>query len=232
MVESAVALLNEALGLFRKVGDRMSEASCLNSLGIVARNQNDLDRAEELLSQSASIRREIGDQAGTAGSLDNLGIVAVDRGDLDRAQRLFEESITIDRARGDEWGVACALGSLGVVHLERGKLEEAHTAVERALRTFDRIGDLDGAVETMEALAGVDAAAGRSLRAARLGGAIDAIRRRVGIPLSPVDRIHWERWLERPRRELGDDFEGAWAEGTEMTTEQAISYALGESTLK
>ncbi|MDQ4058597.1 MAG: hypothetical protein M3124_05685, partial [Actinomycetota bacterium] len=89
------------------------------------------------------------------------------------------------------------------------------------------LGDLDGVAEAIEGLAGLAVAEERFVRAARLGGAADSLRRTLGIPLPEVDRVRLDGWLEEPRDRLGgEDFNAAWAEGAGMTTEQAIAYAL------
>ena len=226
-LSTAAQLFDQALALYRDSGDRVGEAACLNSLGVVARCEHDFERAEELLTASVAIRRDLGNRLETSTALNNLGIVALDRGDLDMAQRLFEEIIPLDLARGDDWGVTCTRASLSVVHLQRGVLELARPMMFDVMQAFVDLGDLDGASDAMEALAGLAAHEGQPLRAARVAGAADCLRRRLGIPLASVDRLRLDRCLERPRDELGQErFSDAWAEGAEMTTEQAIDYTL------
>ncbi|MBA3431029.1 MAG: tetratricopeptide repeat protein [Actinobacteria bacterium] len=228
--DRASELFEEALVSFRQRGDRTGEAACLNSLGIVARSRGDFETAQELMAASVAIRREIGDVEIPAG-LSNLGIVYLDQGDLGRAQQLFEEAIGLDRQRGDAWGAACTTIGIGVVHLERGDVVAARSVIQGALLELDELGDLDAAAECIEALAGVAAREGLMTRAARLAGAVDALRRDLGIPPAPPDRARLERWLEGAVAELGGQgFETAWAEGAEMTADQAINHALERST--
>jgi predicted ATPase/class 3 adenylate cyclase len=224
--ERARELFEEALAYFRKSGDRAGEAACLNSLGIVARSLEDVNAAEELFDAATALRRELGDVSGTASALGNLGLVAIDRGDLDRAERLLEETLELDRTRGDEWGIACTLSNLGIVHMKRRNFPAAEKAIVDALTGFEDMGDLDGVAETIEGIAELAAARADAERAARLASAADALRRSVGIPLAPIDGARFQRWLEGPRRALGDEaFEKAWSEGAEMTPGQAIEYA-------
>jgi predicted ATPase len=225
-LESARELFEEALAYFRTTDDRAGQASCLNSLGIVARSLKDVDAAEELFEASVALRRGLGNVSGTASSLGNLGITAIDRGNLDRAEQLLEEALKIDRARGDEWGIACTLSNLGVVHIERGEFSASEKVIGDALRGFKDMGDSDGVAGTIENLAGLAAARNDPQRAARLAGAADSLRRSVSIPLSPIDQARLDRWLDGPRRSLGDKaFDKAWSEGAEMTQGQAIEFA-------
>ena len=226
-LDRARELFEQALDSCRARGDRFTEAACLNSLGVVARSRQDLDAAERFLSASVELRREIGDQAGVSASLSNLGVLYADRGDSAAAIRFLEEAMELDRQLGDEWGLACTANNLGVVYLEHGDLGRAAALVREGLERFEQQGELDGITESIGALACVASAQGHAVRAARLGGACQAKRVALGMPLPTADQVRLERALSRPRAELGDAaFEAARAEGALMTTTQAIDYAL------
>jgi len=226
-LERAGEVLQEALGYFQKSGDRRGEASALNSLGVVTRSLGDFDSAEKLYSASAAIRREIGDPALSA-SLSNLGILYLDRGEPDRAEQMLEEVMKLDRAKSDDWGMACTSNNLGFVNLEQGDTVAARRRIGEGTRSFVKLGDLDGVAEGLEAIACVDAAESQPVRAARIAGAADSLRRSLGIPLGPLDREHLERWLDQAQDALGAAaFRLHRSEGAEMTLDQAITYALG-----
>lgn len=56
------------------------------------------------------------------------------------------------------------------------------------------------------------------------------MRERIGLPLSPFDRAHYdyERYLATALSLIGaEEWEAAWAEGRAMTLEQTLEYALG-----
>ncbi len=226
-LERATRLFEEALTSFRSRGDRVREGACLNSLGVVARSRLDFERAKGLLTESVAIRRELQDSSGMSSSLSNLAILYMDLGDTERARELLEETMMLDQERNDEWGVAVTSLNLGVAKLELEEVQPAADMVRSSVQGLVKLGDLDGVAEGIEALAGVAVAEERFVRAARLAGAADALRRALGIPLAEVDRVRFDRWLSEPRRRLaGEGFGAAWAEGAGMTTEQAIDYAL------
>jgi len=226
-LERATRLFEEALTSFRSRGDRVRGGACLNSLGVVARSRLDFERAKGLLTESVAIRRELQDSSGMSSSLSNLAILYMDLGDTERARELLEETMMLDQERNDEWGVAVTSLNLGVAKLELEEVQPAADMVRSSVQSLVKLGDLDGVAEGIEALAGVAVAEERFVRAARLAGAADALRRALGIPLAEVDRVRFDRWLSEPRRRLaGEGFGAAWAEGAGMTTEQAIDYAL------
>jgi predicted ATPase/class 3 adenylate cyclase len=227
----ARARFEEAMAVYVAEGDRAGEAACLNSLGVVARATGDLDAAGDLFVRSLELRRALGDTGGVATTTSNLALVLIDRGELDRAVALLEEADRLDRAAGDDWAIACTATNLGVARLLHGEHERASALVTDALRRFADAGDMDGVAEGIEALAGAAAAEGAWVRAARLAGSAAALRRRVGVPQTPLDHQRLERWLEGSRAALGDTaYAAACAEGEQMTVEQAVRHALGETT--
>jgi len=226
----AARLFEEALASFRSMGDRVREGACLNSLGVVARSSRDFERAKSLLTESVAIRRELQDSSGMSSSLSNLAILYMDLGETQRAGELFEETMKLDLERGDEWGVAVTSLNLGVAKLELQEVQPADEMVKSSVQSFVKLGDLDGVAEGFEGLAGIAVAQGKFVKAARLAGSADSLRSALGIPLGEVDRVRLDRWLSEPRKRLGNEgFDAAWAEGTGMTTDQAIDYALQDS---
>ena len=68
--------------------------------------------------------------------------------------------------------------------------------------------------------------AGSHREAARLFGAADAIRQRIGVVRFKIYDADYETSVAALRDAMGeDDFDGAWAEGAALSTEEAIAYA-------
>ena len=84
-----------------------------------------------------------------------------------------------------------------------------------------------GCAWCLEGLAQIAGALGHTVRAARLWGAAEALRTRIGASLSPAERSRHDGCVAATRARLdAATFEAAWAEGQAMTLEQAIAYAL------
>jgi hypothetical protein len=65
------------------------------------------------------------------------------------------------------------------------------------------------------------------IRAARLFGAAEALRGRIDIPMTGYEREEYERQVADLRAGMdGKTFEAAWAEGRNLTMEEAIQIAL------
>ena len=70
---------------------------------------------------------------------------------------------------------------------------------------------------------------GRMEPAARLLGAAEALREAIVCPLPPCDRKDYDETVAAVRAALDEDFfAAAWAEGENMTLDQAVSMALHE----
>jgi predicted ATPase/class 3 adenylate cyclase len=228
-VDAARACFEEALATYRHRGDRAGEAKCLNSLGVVARTAGDVREAEVYFVESLALRRELGDVPGTATRLSNLALILIHRGEIARAIDLLTEAEQLDSAAGDRWGIACDANNLGVAHLLDGHPETGKPLVASALRTFVEFGDDDGVAESLEALAGIAAAEDDAFRTLRLASAADALRQRAGIPPVAVDRQRLDGWIAQASSELtADAVARAQDQGGQMTTDQAVRYALEE----
>jgi DNA-binding NarL/FixJ family response regulator len=84
--------------------------------------------------------------------------------------------------------------------------------------------------ECLEGLAGTAVGLGDGKRAARLLGAADSLRERVGTPLPPPRIDRYERTVAAIRKGLSDaEFEALRSEGNSWPQERAIDYALEET---
>ena len=99
---------------------------------------------------------------------------------------------------------------------------DAHEALTIAVRTRTHLRVPD----TLECLAYLADIGGSHSHAARLLGAAQGIRQRVGQLRYPMYQAGYDAALSKVREVLGEsDFDAAWAEGTALSTEEAIAYA-------
>jgi tetratricopeptide (TPR) repeat protein len=104
----ARTLLDEALMLYRQVGDEDGVAKCLNNLGaLVWRSEGDLERATALFEESVALLKRLAENRvgqGVAVPLSNLAQIAEVRGDFAEARRLAEESLAAARVEKNDVG--------------------------------------------------------------------------------------------------------------------------------
>jgi tetratricopeptide (TPR) repeat protein len=172
------------------------------------------------------MQRELGDRVGIAISLGNLGEIARLQGELTQALALHEEGLALQRDLGDRHSLALSLLNLGAVADDLGDRERAAALYEESLLLSREIGARDRQAEGLERLAWLTAS-GWPQRAAQLGGAADALRASLGMPLAPALSASHAAALETMRAALGEEaFAVAWAEGRALTLEDAVALAL------
>jgi DNA-binding CsgD family transcriptional regulator len=153
-----------------------------------------------------------------------LGKIALSQGDVVKAQALFEECLAFYRAQGYRSETAEALAVLGQVAAVQQDYATAFARYEEGLLLARKADFKCNVASCLEGLAGVRAALGERLQAARLWGAAEALREAIGAPLPPIYRPAYERAVRAARAQFGEKaFAAAWAEGRTMTLEQLLA---------
>ena len=221
----ATALLEEAGALFRDLGAKQLFAWVSTYLGGVAHDQGNDERARAFLEESVTLFRDTGDKDGLAFTLNVLGTVVHARGDDERATALYEESLSLWTAIGFKWGMALALSRLGTVAHAQGNAGRATALYEESLALRRGLGNKHGLAECLEGLAGVAVVQQQLERAARLLGAAETLREATGAPLSPGERVRYDRDVSVVRAGLGEAACAAvWATGKAMPLEHVIAH--------
>jgi predicted ATPase/DNA-binding SARP family transcriptional activator len=150
--ESAVRRLDAALLLYRSLGDAAGIASCLHSLGNVAREQGRYARAAQLHADSLEMAKAAGDERAEARGHNGLGFVSWLRGDFELAATECTTALTMSRSFGDVVGTAWCLLNLGVAARYAGELSRSAALLTESLEMSGSIGFREGIAWTQEQL--------------------------------------------------------------------------------
>ncbi|MFW9956159.1 MAG: tetratricopeptide repeat protein [Candidatus Thorarchaeota archaeon] len=217
----------EALLIFQNLGDKHGIARANNELGLIASYQGNYTTAKQFLEHSLAIKREMGDHLSIANSLNNLGLVASYQNDYASAHGLHKQSLDIYRNVDDKCGIAMATGNLGHDALHLGRLDESLEWQTESLHLFNEIGDKDGLAECFERLAMLANAKSNFRHAANLFGTASALRKIAGTVPALADQEEYQYELKLTRTQLdATTFDTAWAEGYNMTIDEAISSVI------
>jgi tetratricopeptide (TPR) repeat protein len=107
--ETAETHLNQSLGLWREVGDRVGIGWVLTGLAMVARARGKFDVANRRTEESLAIWRELGDRQNTANTLSTAARLARDQGEYAVARDRLAESLETFKDLGDRRGIAFVL---------------------------------------------------------------------------------------------------------------------------
>jgi predicted ATPase/class 3 adenylate cyclase/DNA-binding CsgD family transcriptional regulator len=150
-------------------------------------------------------------------------LAALASGDLIAARSWADDAV----ATKTGWAVRMrALTTRARVAIAQGESEQAERDAHDALATVPESFPYIGIFDIVECLATLAVNAGSYPEAARLFGAAAAVRQRMGVVRLKVWDADYEASVAALRNAMGQaDFESARAEGTAMSTEDAIAYA-------
>jgi tetratricopeptide (TPR) repeat protein len=141
-IDEAIALYNQSLKIFERVGNLQGKAYTLHNLAIIYADRGDVDEAIALYNQSLELEERIGNLQGKAATLHNLANIYADRGDVDEAIALYNQSLELNERIGDIQGKAATLHCLAIIYADRGDVDEAIALFQKSLEINERIGNV------------------------------------------------------------------------------------------
>ena len=115
----------------------------------------------------------------------------------------------------------------GEIARRQGDFERASGLLSQSLLSFEKMGNDIPIAVTLDRFASLAGSTGRKDKAARLLAAVDAHIGEDFRQSSPLLIGEHERLVTSTREHLGNQvFEQLWAEGAEMSLEQAVAYAI------
>jgi len=114
-VAEALVLLNEALPIFRELGDDPGVAKTLWGIGNAYYFSHDYVLARPALEESEALFRKLDDGFGLGWSLHTQGLVAVKTGRLEDAKRVWNEALRLFDRANDVSGIVLQLDNLSVL---------------------------------------------------------------------------------------------------------------------
>jgi non-specific serine/threonine protein kinase len=215
----------------QEVDCRQGIAMAILTLGAVATSQQQYAEAEALYAESLSRLVALNDRRSIAFLYYHLGELHYKQGDLSEARQVWERCCAIEQEQQIIGGGV--LWALGRLLRESGDYAAARPVWRRHLLERCQTGGLSGIMTSLEEHALLAAAQGQHERAGRLWGAAAMLRTSLGSQISD-SRAEIKEYEERTahlRAVLGaKTFESAFEAGCALTREQAIAYALEDTT--
>jgi DNA-binding CsgD family transcriptional regulator len=154
-----------------------------------------------------------------------MGTLARTRGDADTAVTYYTDAMGIFRELDARLEIARCQAGIGWIAVASGDFDRAADSLAEALRLNQAGGQRLGIARGLEAFAALAAARQQPERAARLAGAACQLRESLGHGTGIGPRM--QEVLEFARGRLGTSAAAAlFAEGREMTAEDAVGFAL------
>ncbi len=222
--DEAVVRIDEAVAAAEATGDDWEAGLAMAAKAAIALRQNKLKSAHRAYEAALEILAD-NNRWGVAQVSYGMGTLARARGDAETAVRYYAEAMEIFREL-DAWPeIARCQAGIGWIAVAAGDFAQAQQSLAENLRLNQMCGQRLGIARGLEACAALAAASGRPEQAARLAGAAFQLRESLGHGTGIGPRI--EQVLEFARGQIGTSAAALFAEGREMTPEDAVAFALG-----
>jgi predicted ATPase/DNA-binding CsgD family transcriptional regulator/Tfp pilus assembly protein PilF len=221
----AVAYIDQAVEAAEAAGNDWEAGLTMAARAAILLRQNKLKSAQRSYEAALEVLSD-NNRWGVAQVEYGMGALARERGDAETAVRHYRDAMEIFREL-DAWPeIAKCQAGIGWIAVTSGDLDQAQGSLAENLRLNRVCGQRLGIARGLEAFAALSAARQQPERAARLAGAAYQLRDALGHGTGIGPRV--EEVLEFARGGLGASAAAAlFAEGREMTVDDAIGFALG-----
>jgi tetratricopeptide (TPR) repeat protein len=220
-------LFERMLAIAHDLGDREQIAWALASLGYTRIGEP--QAAMPLVEESLALFRELNHQPGIAQALNIMGEIARFSGDDVHARHAYEQCLAVSQQTGETRRIIFMYQNLAFIALHEGEAEHARDLVRQGLQLAHAMNNRLQMATDLALLAGAISALGEAQQAARLLGASESALERLGAFHQLNDKPEIDAIITTVHARLDDAaFRAAWAEGRELTLEQAVAQALNE----
>jgi len=158
-----------------------------------------------------------------------LGLGSRVEGQLENARMYFQEGLTIAQRLRIRNFAAVMESELAHITRLSGDISQAKLAYRKLILTWKDFGQVPAVANMLECFAFIARAENQPVRAVRLLGAAQVVRRQVNALMHYYEKEEFDREVAALQTMLAEtDFNQAWAQGSAMTLEQAVQFALEE----
>ncbi len=218
----------EGVALGRMVGPPIALTASLNVLTTLAARAGDFDRARGYCDQSVAVAHAAGDARLEAIALFILAEGFLHGGRYADARDVGGRAQGLARTVGDTEVIAVILARLGITAAHERRLDEASDHLVEAVELARALGFPETAAWCCEGLALVAAELGDVVRAARLLGAGESLRRAGGGVVQPAEAAAREAALTAINLALpAEQVHAALEAGRGLSLDDAVTEAIG-----
>jgi CHAT domain-containing protein/Tfp pilus assembly protein PilF len=140
----ALEPFQQALVLFRQLGDRDGEGQSLNTIGLIYSRLGQYAKALEFYQQALVLRKQVGDRAGEGTMLNNIGGIYDRLGQYSDALEFYQQALALRKQLGDRVGEDTMLCNIGSIYNRLGQYGKALEFYQQALAVAKEIGSRAG----------------------------------------------------------------------------------------
>lgn len=178
--ERALPFFQEALRLYREIGDRPGIAASLIRHGPPLVALGRVDEAEAAVQEALAVHRELGPSQELGIALNILASIACERGEYERADSLYRESTEVAHEFGDEWSLVWNLHNRADLALDQGEPDQAFSLAFESLSLARETGDDQALLVCLGILSVATKKRGDDYRAGLFWGAAERVDEELG----------------------------------------------------
>lgn len=148
-LREAITRYEEALGLWRLLGDSEWQALTLHRLGQAWSEAGEVRRAHQDYLEALHLIRTLGDRSGEIRLLNDIGPTYRRLGEPEESAHSSEQALQLARQTGDHLAEVTAINNLGVLYYTTGEAQKALTFFERALLGWRELKDTTREADTL-----------------------------------------------------------------------------------
>jgi len=226
--EDAYRLAEEALALASKQEPNTALGFSLVMMGqLRAIARQDYKGALAYGEEAIAVSEAGGNKWGSAMTTFGLGFFAKTIGDYEQARSRFRTCFPIFLELGDTHRINMIQSELAHIEREQGHYEQAIPMYRETILEWQRLGHRAAVANQLECFAFIAKAEEQPERAAKLLGTAEALRKKINIQMTDIERVEYDRQVADLKSNTDDrEFSIHWSEGRSMTMEQAIELAL------
>ncbi|GAA5125821.1 ATP-binding protein [Haloechinothrix salitolerans] len=231
---AARPMIEECRSLGEQLDDVDAAAWAVQLTGMMAMSAGELADTRDALSEALERHRTNDNPLGILDTSFYLVVVTALLGELQDAVRIAEDAIALCDSRGERWLKSYMLWDLSLVAWQQSDYDKAAASAMAGLRLAREFNEQWVIAFCFEILAWTAHGERTLPRAARLFGAADRLWRRIGAPLFGMRHLvtFHEQQQEQAREALGGRrFDADFRDGTLMSTDDSIAFALDEREL-
>jgi len=221
--DKALALLEEAIALWEKLGDENGLANGLHHLGQHYGMQFDYETAAAQFRRALEIFRRLNKQSAIARVLGSLGLAQLRQGAYDEAEASYRESLEIRQQLGEEHGISHSLHGLAQTARLKGDLDQAEQLLRDSLRLRYQWGHRRHLANTLDSLGELLVEKGSAPDGLRLLGVAMKMWREMGIAQADSEQAQAMAMATAEAMLGREAVEQLLAEGERLSLEQALA---------
>jgi tetratricopeptide (TPR) repeat protein len=228
-LKRGIAYWEEAISLYREVGNWRYLANCLGRVGLSLVFDGNVESAQKYLDESSLLYRQLNIHTDQRQLFSAYGHIALMRGDYEQARAYFQENARVAKELGNRLDYLWSNVRIGYADLRAGNISEARKVFVESAQEFQKDRYVIGVIFTLECMSHLYIPVGKAERTARLIGWADETRTAIKDTRPLVEQADVDRDVATVVARIGKDaFEDAYNKGRAMTLDEAVSYALDE----